>query len=152
MATSKTFYYASVDNQQHQLEIFRAYRTDSRDIIIEKKSDTNMREAYRMLRDLILRSGDTLVIMSLDALGQKKEQIKELTYFRDNDISVRVLDIPMMSLYPPEGQECTNDTAIALVIEVLISQVVYERKTKRKRKASTSSKATATAGADNLKR
>ena len=56
-------------------------------------------------RNYILRSGDTLVIKSLDRLSRNKLDIKsELEYYKQNGIRVKVIDMPttMINL---EGQE-----------------------------------------------
>ena len=141
ISENKTFYYARVSSNSQslarQIEAFKKDGADERDIITEKKSGKNMdREAYQTLRNQLLRTGDSLVVMSLDRLGRNKEQIKEeLQYFKNNGIRVRILDIPTSNLKPPEGQEWIIDMVNNILIEVLASQAEQERKTIRKRQA-----------------
>ena len=47
-----------------------------------------------------LEKGDTLVIKELDRIGRNQEELKrEWQYFRDNEINVRVLDLPALIFY-----------------------------------------------------
>ncbi len=53
------------------------------------------RPRYRMLKDEILESDDVLIITELDRLGRNKEAtLKELQFFKDNQIRVMVLELP----------------------------------------------------------
>ena len=91
---NKIYYYARVSskgqNLDRQIEKFKKLGADDRDIITEKKSGKNIedREAYKAMRNQLLRNGDTLVIASLDRLGRNKANIKEeLEYFKSNNIN-----------------------------------------------------------------
>ena len=73
------------------------------------------------MRNNILRSGDTLVIKSLDRLSRNKLDIKsELEYYKQNSIRVKVIDMPttMINL---EGQEWIIEMVNNIIIEVLSS-------------------------------
>lgn len=138
--TNKTFYYARVSskgqNLDRQIEKFKELGAEDRDIITEKESgkDTENRSAYTALRDQMLRSGDTLVVVSLDRLGRNKAQIKdELQHYKENNIRVKVLDIPTTLIDFPEGQEWVMDMVNNILIEVLGSIAEQERETIRKR-------------------
>ena len=138
--TNKTFYYARVSskgqNLDRQIEKFKELGADDRDIITEKESgkDTENRSAYKALRDQMLRSGDTLVVVSLDRLGRNKAQIKdELQHYKENSIRVKVLDIPTTLIDFPEGQEWVMEMVNNILIEVLGSIAEQERETIRKR-------------------
>ncbi|MBQ9679846.1 MAG: recombinase family protein [Ruminococcus sp.] len=138
--TNKTFYYARVSskgqNLDRQIEKFKELGADDRDIITEKESgkDTENRSAYKALRDQMLRSGDTLVVVSLDRLGRNKAQIKdELQHYKENNIRVKVLDIPTTLIDFPEGQEWVMEMVNNILIEVLGSIAEQERETIRKR-------------------
>ena len=138
---SKTFYYARVSstsqNLARQIEAFKADGADEHDIITEKRSGKDMdRPEYLALRNHMLRSGDTLVIMSLDRLGRNKQAIKdELEYYRKNNIRVRILDLPTSNFKPAKGQEWILDMVNNILIEVLSSQAEQERLTIRKRQS-----------------
>ena len=73
------------------------------------------------MRNNILRSGDTLIIKSLDRLSRNKLDIKsELEYYKQNGIRVKVIDMPttMINL---EGQEWIIEMVNNIIIEVLSS-------------------------------
>ena len=53
------------------------------------------RPRYIVLRDDILRNGDTLIITEVDRLGRsKKETVEELRKLTNRDIRVMILEIP----------------------------------------------------------
>ena len=48
-----------------------------------------------MLKEDVLRAGDELIITEVDRLGRnKRESLKELQYYRDNNIRVKILELP----------------------------------------------------------
>lgn len=82
----------------------------------------------------MLRSGDTLVVKSLDRLSRNKTDIKnELQYFKDNNIRLKVIDLPTTMMDLPEGQEWVFDMVNNILIEVLGTIAEQERETIRKR-------------------
>ena len=91
-------------------------------IFADKQSGKNLeRTNYQISRNNILRSGDTLVIKSLDRLSRNKLDIKsELEYYKQNGIRVKVIDMPttMINL---EGQEWIIEMVNNIIIEVLSS-------------------------------
>ena len=134
MANSEVWAYGRVSSSgqclDRQLAKFREMGIDERHIITEKKSgkDIESREAYLALRNQMLRSGDTLVICSIDRLGRNKEQIKkELEYFKQEGIRVKILDIPTTLIDFPQGQEWVCDMVNNILIEVLGSIAEDER-------------------------
>lgn len=138
---SRTYYYARVSSKEQnldrQLAAFTALGASERDIITDKQSgkDTN-RPGYQALKTTMLRSGDTLVIKSLDRLSRSKADIKaELQYFKDNNIRVKVLDLPTTLADYPKGQEWVFDMVNNILIEVLGSIAESERQTIRQRQA-----------------
>lgn len=53
------------------------------------------RPRYQVLKEDILRDGDTLIVTELDRLGRnKKSTMNELQYYRDNNIRVMILELP----------------------------------------------------------
>lgn len=117
-----------IDKLQHYVE--------QRNIITEKKSGKNVadRPAYLAMRNHILRPGDTLIICSMDRLGRNKAEIKEeLEYYKQNNIKVKILDLPTtMSDFPGE-QRWIGDMVNNILIEVLGSIAEQERVTIRER-------------------
>ena len=82
----------------------------------------------------MLRSGDTLVIKSLDRLSRNKSDIKnELQHFKDNNIRLKVIDLPTTMMNLPQGQEWVFDMVNNILIEVLGTIAEQERLTIRTR-------------------
>ena len=76
-------------------------------IVTDKASGKNLnRPGYQSLKVGIdkLVEGDTLYIKSLDRLSRNKEDLKkELQYFKDKGIKVKILDMPTtMTDFPAE--------------------------------------------------
>ena len=138
---SKSYYYARVStkeqNLDRQLAAFRELGADERDIICDKESGKDLdRPGYRMLRDYMLRPGDTLVIKSLDRLSRRKEDIKnELRHFHDMGVRVKIIDLPTSMIEVPAGQEWVLDMVNNILIEVLGTIAEQERATTLKRQA-----------------
>ena len=111
MLAEKIFGYARVSSKEQnldrQIDELKKYVPNSVDIITEKQSGKDFdRPEYKKLR-MMMRSGDTLYLMSLDRLGRNKLEVK---------------------------QELENLRAAGL-IEVLSTIAESERRTIRKRQA-----------------
>ena len=84
----------------------------------------------------MLRSGDTLVIKSLDRLSRSKYDIhNELQYFKENGIRLKVIDLPTTMVDLPAGQEWVFEMVNNILIEVLGTIAEQERETIKKRQA-----------------
>jgi DNA invertase Pin-like site-specific DNA recombinase len=136
---SKTFFYARVSSKEQnldrQLEAFQKLGARERDIITDKESGKNLNRAgYQSLKNTLLRGGDTLVIKSLDRLSRNKMDIRnELQYFHDNNIHLKVIDLPTTMMDLPAGQEWVFDMVNNILIEVLGTIAEQERITIRQR-------------------
>ncbi len=136
---NRTFYYARVSsceqNLDRQLEAFAKLGADEREIVTDKESGRNLdRPGYQALKTTMLRSGDTLVVKSLDRLSRNKTDIKsELQYFKDNGIRLKVVDLPTTMMELPEGQEWVFEMVNNILIEVLGTIAEQERETIRRR-------------------
>lgn len=140
MSETRTYYYARVStneqNLDRQLEAFRQLGAEEKYIFTDKQSGKNLeRTNYQILRNNILRSGDTLVIKSLDRLSRNKFDIKsELEYYKQNGIRVKVIDMPT-TMIELDGQEWIVEMVNNIIIEVLSSVAEQERQETRKRQA-----------------
>ena len=130
---NRTFGYARVSsreqNEDRQIESLTNFGVSLENIITDKCSGKDIeREGYQYLKKQILRSGDTLVIKELDRLSRNKTDIKkELEYFKEKGIHVKILDIPTtLTDFPPE-QMWVMDMINAILIEVLGSIAENER-------------------------
>ena len=129
----KVYGYARVStrdqNLDRQLKALADFGVEDRDIVTDKESGKSLeREGYLMLKNHLLREGDTLVVMSLDRLSRNKSHIKtELEYYREHHIRVKILDIPTTLIELPEEQDWIFDMINNILIEVLASIAEQER-------------------------
>ena len=129
----KTYGYCRVStreqNLDRQIKALRDYGIPERDIIMDKESGKSLeRDGYQMLKNHLLRDGDTLVVMSLDRLSRNKTHIKnELEYYKQRKIRVKILDIPTTLIDLPEEQDWIFDMINNILIEVLASIAEQER-------------------------
>ena len=136
---NKIFYYARVSSKEQnldrQIEAFKKLGADEREIICDKESGKDLkRTGYQALKNTLLRSGDTLIVKSLDRLSRNKSDIKnELQYFKDNNIRLKVIDLPTTMMDLPEGQEWVFEMVNNILIEVLGTIAEQERQTIRQR-------------------
>ena len=98
------------------------------------------RQRYQVLKEDVLRAGDELIITEVDRLGRnKQETLKELQYYRDNGIRVKILELPttLMDLSKLDNamarmlMETINNMLIELY--AAIAQAEIEKKEKRQR-------------------
>lgn len=135
---NKTFGYARVSsteqNLNRQLDALIDYGIPERDIITDKESGKTLeRVGYQGLKSM-LRSGDTLVVTSLDRLSRNKtHMLKELNYFKSHNIRLIVLDLPTTTVNLPEEQKWILEMVNNILIEVLASMAEQERENIRKR-------------------
>ena len=136
---NRIFGYARVSSkEQHedrQIEALTKYGVSKDNIIVDKCSgkDTE-REGYQYLKKQILRNGDTLVVKELDRLSRSKSDIKkELEFFKEKGVHIRILDIPTTLTDFPDEQMWVMDMINAILIEVLGSIAENERMKIRRR-------------------
>lgn len=106
------------------------------------------RPRYQVLKEDVLRSGDELIITEVDRLGRnKQETLKELQYYRDNNIRVKILELPttLMDISKLDNamarmlMETINNMLIELY--AAIAQAEIEKKEKRQREGIDAKKA-----------
>lgn len=140
MGISRTYYYARVStgeqNLDRQIEAFRKIGADEKYIFTDKVSGKDLdRPNYQILRNNILRPGDTLVVKSLDRLSRNKSDIKsELEFYKKNGIRVKIIDLPT-TMVDLDGQEWIIDMVNNIIIEVLSSIAEQERAMTKSRQA-----------------
>lgn len=138
---SKQFGYARVSTKEQktdrQLIALKEYGVEERNIIVDKESGKDLnRNGYQSLKNTMLRRGDTLVIKSLDRLSRSKADIKkELEYFKENGIRIKVLDLPTTLMNLPDGQEWVFEMVNNILIEVLGTIAEQERRNIKQRQA-----------------
>lgn len=138
---SRTYYYARVSSKEQNLDrqiaAFAALGATERYIVNDKDSGKDLeRPGYQALKNAMLRKGDTLVVKSLDRLSRNKSDIyKELQFFKENNIRLKVIDLPTTMLELPAEQNWVFDMVNNILIEVLGTIAEQERETIRKRQA-----------------
>ena len=137
----KVFGYARVSTaQQHedrQVAALLEYGIEDRNIIVDKESGKDLnRKGYQLLKEGLLRRGDTLIIKSLDRLSRNKADIKkELEHFKNEGIVLKVLDLPTTMMDLPDGNEWVFEMVNAILIEVLGTIAEQERASIKQRQA-----------------
>ena len=128
----KIYAYARVSssgqNLDRQIEALLDYGIEERNIIVDKSSGRDFeRTGYQLLKQSLLRSGDTLVVKELDRLGRNKQMIKEeLEWFKANKIRIRILNIPT-TLVDCKDESWVMDMISNILIEVMASIAEEER-------------------------
>ena len=98
------------------------------------------RPRYTIMKEDVLRAGDELIIAEVDRLGRnKQETLKELQYYRDNGIRVKILELPttLMDLSAMDNtmarmiMETINNMLIELY--ATMAQAEIEKKEKRQK-------------------
>lgn len=105
---------------------------------ISGKDNIENRPRYIVLKEDVLRAGDTLILWELDRLSRVKKQIaKELQYFEDKGVRVMFLDVPTSTIELPKETDAMNklitDTINKVVIEIYSMQAEAELQRKEKR-------------------
>lgn len=137
---SKIVGYARVStkeqNLDRQIKALSLY-VDEDMIVVDRASGKDLdRPGFQSLKYGIgkLQKGDVLYIKSIDRLSRNKEEAKrELQYFKDNGITVRIIDMPTTMLEYPSNQAWIGDMITNVLIEVLASIAQAERETIKKR-------------------
>jgi DNA invertase Pin-like site-specific DNA recombinase len=80
------------------------------------------RPRYQVLKEDVLRCGDELIITEVDRLGRNKQDtLKELQYYRDNGIRVKILELPTTLM-----DMSKLDNAMARMIMETINNMLIE--------------------------
>lgn len=116
-------------NLERQLIAVKEYRAKllNENIYSDKESGKNFERTEYLKLKAILRPGDELIIKELDRLGRNKEEIKkELSWFKEHKIIVRILNVPT-TLMDFNGQEWILDMINNVLIEVMGAVAEQER-------------------------
>ena len=106
-------------NLDRQYEDFKKLGIEDKYIYEDKATGKNFERVGFEYMKRALEKGDILVIASLDRLGRNTKELKEQwEYFKDNKISVQVLDMPSLNLdYTDEKMQ---------PITQLINNIIFE--------------------------
>ena len=79
------------------------------------------RPRYTVLKEDILRPGDTLIITELDRMGRNKREILiELRYFADKDVRVMILEIPTTT----QDLSSLNNSMAKMIMETINNMLI----------------------------
>lgn len=137
--SNKVMGYARVSTKEQHLErqlVELNKYVQEENIVTDKASGKSFaRKGYEALKGALgLRSGDTLVIKSLDRLSRNKNDIKtELEWFKNNHIRLMIIDLPTTMIQVPNNQDWILDMINNILIEVLASIAEQERNMIRQR-------------------
>lgn len=124
-------------NLDRQIEAIKGYcpKLKKGNIFADKQSGKSFkRPAYESMK-AALASGDEIIVKELDRLGRNKEAVKaELQHFKDNGITVRILDVPT-TLIDFKDQGWVADMVNNVLIEVMGAVAEQERNKINKRQA-----------------
>jgi len=137
---AQTYGYARVStreqNEERQLVAMREFGVKDENILLDKQSGKDFqRPAYRrLLRKL--KSGDTLVIKSIDRLGRDYGEILEQWRIitKEKQAAIVVLDIPLLDTRQKE-RDLTGTFIADLVLQILSYVAQTEREFIRQRQA-----------------
>lgn len=128
---NKIFGYARVSskeqNEERQLEAFKDFNIDERDIYIDKQSGKDFnREQYNILKKA-LRENDLLVIKSIDRLGRNYNMIidewKDIT--KNIKADIVVIDMPLLDTR--NNKDLLGNFISDLVLQILSYVAEQER-------------------------
>lgn len=98
------------------------------------------RPKYIIVKEELLEPGDVLIVSELDRLGRNKEDtLKELRYFKENEIRVMILEIPTTLLDYTKFENTLATLIMQTVNNMLIemyatfAQAEMEKREKRQR-------------------
>lgn len=138
---SKTVAYVRVStkeqNLDRQLEELKKIGIEEKYIYQDKQSGKDFeRIGYKYMKKT-LEKGDTLVIKELDRIGRSQLELKkEWEYFKENEINVRVLDMPALNIdYNDENLKPMIKMINNIIFEIMCWKAQNERETIRKRQA-----------------
>lgn len=122
-------------NEQRQIIAMKEHGIDAARIFMDKQSgkDFERKNYKRLLRKL--KSGDTLVIKSIDRLGRNYEEILEQwrCITKEKQAAIVVLDMPLLDTR--QTRDLTGTLIADLVLQLLSYVAQTERESLRQRQA-----------------
>lgn len=130
----KTIGYARVSskgqNLDRQIEEFMKMGIPEKNIYWDKLSGKDFDRTGYLYAKKCLETGDTLVIDDLDRLGRNDDLRKEWQYFTENEINVRVLNMPSLNLnYDDESIKPLAKMIRNIVFEIFCWEAQNKRAT-----------------------
>ena len=122
-------------NEQRQMIALREFGLKDEQIFIDKQSgkDFERKNYKRMIRKM--KSGDTIVIKSIDRLGRNYDEILEQWRIitKEKQVAVVVLDMPLLDTR--QNRDLTGTLIADIVLQLLSYVAQTEREFIRQRQA-----------------
>ena len=123
-------------NESRQLEALRGckFSIPEKNIFVDKKSGKDfLRPAWKRMMK-VLKSGDLLIVKSIDRLGRNYEEILEMwkVLTKDMEVNIIVLDMPLLDTRS-KGKDLTGTFIADLVLQILSYVAQTERENIRQR-------------------
>ena len=135
----KTYGYIRVStkeqNEDRQLIAMREFDVPKENVIIDKQSGKDFdRPGYKKLMRK-LKTGDTLVIKSIERLGRNYDEILEQWRYitKEKQVAIVVLDMPLLDTR--QGRDLTGVLIADIVLQLLSYVAQTEREFNRQRQA-----------------
>lgn len=123
-------------NLARQLKLAREkFDIPDENVYCDKMSGSNFdRPQYKALKEVV-RQGDEVIVKEFDRFGRNKEEMKrELEWFKQRGVIVRILDIPT-TLIDFKEQTWVLEMVNNILIEVLGAVAEQERKKTKQRQS-----------------
>lgn len=119
-------------NLDRQIESLKKYGCER--IYCDKATGKNFnRPEYIKLKDAI-RAGDTLVVHEFDRLGRNKRlTLKEIQYFKDNQVRLIALNLPTTQLDTTDNLMLETINNIIIELYTMMAQDEIEKREKRQK-------------------
>ena len=136
---SNTYGYVRVSTQEQnearQLAAMQEFGVEDANIIVEKQSGRDFKRPLYQRVVSGLRSGDVLVIKSIDRLGRNYTEILEQWAFitKKRDAAIVVLDMPLLDTR--QGRDLTGTLISGIILQLLSYVAQTERENIRQRQA-----------------
>lgn len=139
-STQRTYGYARVSsrdqNLARQLDALAAFGVDGAAVYTDKASGKDFERPAWLRLHAVLRSGDTLVIKSIDRLGRNYDEILEnWRVLTETGVAIVVLDMPLLDTRRRRGSDLTGRLIADIVLQVLSYAAQLERDNIRQRQA-----------------
>ena len=121
-------------NLQRQFAAFKEFGIEKSRIFSDKKSGKDfLRPAWKRMMK-VLKSGDLLIVKSIDRLGRNYEEILEMwkVLTKDMEVNIIVLDMPLLDTRS-KGKDLTGTFIADLVLQILSYVAQTERENIRQR-------------------
>ncbi len=122
-------------NEQRQMIALREFGIDAKRIYMDKQSGKDFERAnYKKLLRKV-KSGDTLVVKSIDRLGRNYDEILEQWRFitKEKQVAIVVLDMPLLDTR--QNRDLTGTLIADIVLQLLSYVAQTEREFIRQRQA-----------------